>query len=83
MAGVKSIQLNVEAAEDLAFISMADDSVWLVVSFKWYDLATLAWWLLTPSTKRASILLTLHGGEQVRARCVRIARRHARVRGFK
>lgn len=82
MAGLKSISLNVEAAEELALISSVDDSVWLVISFKWYDLATLVWWILTPSTKRATIVLTLHGGEKIRAKCVRIANRHARIRGF-
>jgi hypothetical protein len=82
MAGLKSIQLEVEAAEDLAMINEASDSVWLVVSFKWYDLATLAWWFLTPATKRAIVRLRLRDGQEVRARCVRVARRYIRIKGF-
>lgn len=81
MAGLKSIRVDLESTENLAFIAN-DDSVWLVISFKWYDLATLIWWLLTPSTKRARISLTLHGGEHVSALCMRVATKHARVRGF-
>lgn len=82
MAGLKSIRLDVEAARNLALVSSSDDSVWLVVSFKWYELATVFWWLLTPSERRARVRLNLYGGGEVSAFAVQVATRHARIRGF-
>ena len=82
MSALKSIELELTATKDLALISSADDSVWLIVTLKWWDLATLIWWWLCPSDKKASVKLTLHGGAKVTCRAVRVATRHARIRGF-
>lgn len=82
MSALKSIELDLAGTKDLALVSTVDDSVWLCVSLKWWNLATLAWWLLCPSDKKAVVTLTLHGGEKVRCRAVRVASRHARIRGF-
>lgn len=82
MAGVKSIELQVAGIKDLALVSNADDSVWLVVPIRWWDLATLIWWLFCPSDRKATVTLTMSGGEKVKFRTVRVASRHVRVRGF-
>ena len=82
MSALKSIELELEGTRDLALIS-GDDSVWLVVPLRWWDLATLAWWLLVPMDRRAKVKLTMIGsGERVSFRAVRVATRHVRVRGF-
>jgi len=82
MASLKSIEVDVEGTKDLALISSADDSVWLVVPLKWWSLATLFWWLFVPQDRQARVKLTLNGGEKVSFRAVRVATRHVRVRGF-
>ena len=82
MSSLKGIELELAGTKDLALISSVDDSVWLVVPIRWWDLATLAWWLLCPSDKKASCKLTLGDGTQVKCHVVRVASRHARIRGF-
>jgi hypothetical protein len=72
----------VEGARDLALISSVDDSVWLVVPLRWWDLSTLLWWLFVPADRRASVVLTTNDGKRVRFRAARVASRHVRVRGF-
>lgn len=39
-------------------------------------------WIFCPSDRKATVKLTLHGGEKVSCRAVRVATRHARIRGF-
>lgn len=82
MAGLKNIELEVEGVKDLALISTVDDSVWLVVPIRWWDLATLIWWLFCPADRRAKVRLTLYGGQTSRFRAVRVASRYARVSGI-
>lgn len=82
MAGLKSVELEVQEVRDLALISGADDSVWLVVPVRWWDLATLIWWLLCPADRKARVRLTMHDGAKVGFRAVRVASRHVRIRGF-
>ena len=82
MSALKSVELSLAGIKDLALVSSADDSVWLVVPLRWWDLATLLWWLFCPSDRKATIKLTLRGGEKVSCRAVRVATRHARIRGF-
>lgn len=77
---VKSIELEIEAVTDLAFIA-SDDSVWLAVSARWWDLATWIWWWLHPADKRARFTLTLKDERRISVKAIRIATRHARVRG--
>lgn len=80
MSALKSIELELEGTRDLALIAR-DDSVWLVVPLRWWDLATLGWWLLVPADRKSKIKLTLGSGEMVAFRAVRVATRHARLRG--
>lgn len=82
MAGLKSIELKLEGAKDLALISKADDSVWLVVPIRWWDLATLIWWVFMPLDRKAKAVLTLHNNTKVRCTVVRVATRHAVIYGF-
>lgn len=81
MASLRSVELEVEGTKDLALIG-ADNSVWLVVPLRWWDLATLIWWLFAPSDKKAQVTLTLGDNSKVKFRAVRVATRHVRVRGF-
>lgn len=81
MVGLKTIEVEVEGARDLALVS-ADNSVWLVVPLRWWDLSTLIWWLFVPMDRKARVTLTLSGGERVSFRAVRVASKHVRIRGF-
>ena len=82
MAALKTVEVEVEGAKDLALISSANDSVWLVVSMRWWDLSTLIWWLFVSMDRKARVTLTMVGGEKVTFRAVRVASRHVRIRGF-
>jgi len=82
MASLKTVDVTVEGTRDLALISSADDSVWLVVPLRWWDLSTLLWWVFAPADRRSRVTLTMDGGEKVSFRAVRVASRHVRVRGF-
>jgi hypothetical protein len=79
---LKTIEVEIEGAKDLALISSHDDSVWLVVPIRWWDLSTLLWWFFVPTDRKARVTLTMTGGEKVNCQAVRVASRHVRVRGF-
>lgn len=81
MAALKSVELEVAGVKDLALVG-ADDSVWLVVPLRWWDLATLVWWLFCPADRKAKVKLTMVGDQKVSFRAVRVASRHVRVRGL-
>lgn len=82
MAGLKSISLDIQGARDLALINSSNDSVWLIVSLRWYDLASWLWYFLTPADRRAKVKLTLKDEGTVSCFAIRVASRHARVKGF-
>jgi hypothetical protein len=82
MAALKTIAVEVEGTKDLALVSSADDSVWLVVPIRWWDFSTLIWWLFAPMDRQARVTLTMAGGEKVSFRAVRVASRHVKIRGF-
>jgi hypothetical protein len=81
VAALKQIELELEGTKDLALIAN-DDSIWLVVPIRWWDLATLVWWVFAPSDRKAGVTLKMHDGSKVRFRAVRVASKHVRVRGF-
>jgi hypothetical protein len=81
MAGLKAVEIEVEGTRDLALIS-TDDSVWIVIPHRWWDLATLIWWVFCPVDKKARVKLTMHGGEKVTFWAARVATRHVRLRGM-
>lgn len=81
MAALKQIEVEIAGTTDLALIGQ-NDAVWLVVPLRWWDLATLLWWLFVPVDKKAKVKLTLADGSKVSLRAVRVASRHVRVRGF-
>ena len=78
MSALRQIEIATEGAQDLALISN-DDAVWLVVSLRWWDLATWLWWLLCPSDRKAWVRLSLSSGRTFRLRALRVASRHLRV----
>jgi hypothetical protein len=80
MRHVKAIEIDIEQISDLVLIA-SDDSVWLVVATRWWDLASLIWWWLCPADKRARVNLRMGAGIFVSAKAVRVATRHARVHG--
>lgn len=77
---VKQVQVDVQGARDLALIS-ADDTVWLAVSLKWWDLAALLFFFLCPADRRARVRLNLEHGVTVTVWAVRVAKKHVRLRG--
>lgn len=80
MSAVKEVAVELTGARDLALIGN-DDSIWLVVPLRWWDLSTLLYWLFLPSDKRAFINLRMYNGEQVRVRAARVAKRYVRLTG--
>jgi hypothetical protein len=82
MAALKSVELEVEGTKDLALVSRADDSVWIVVNLRWWDLPTLLWWWIFPTDKKALVKLTFSNNTKVTFRAVRVASRFVYIRGF-
>ena len=81
MAAVKEIQIEVAGARDLALIGI-DDSVWLVVPLRWWDLSTLFFWLFVPADRRASVTIKTESNQKVSLKAVRVATKYVRVRGL-
>jgi len=50
-----------------------DMSVWVVAAIRWWDLATLIWWWLCPSDKRAIICMRLGADLELRVPAKRLA----------
>jgi hypothetical protein len=71
----------VQRTNTLALISEADDTVWIVVPRRWWDLATLMWWLFIPFDRKKMVKVKMRDGQVCRARAVRVASYYARVRG--
>jgi len=86
MVAVKTIAVQHAGTKDLALIDGAD-AVWLVVPLRWWDLATILFWLFLPSDRKAKVRLTVTEPEDetttnvVTVLAVRVASRHVRVRG--
>lgn len=81
MSGVREITLEMEGARDLALIAN-NDSVWLVVPLRWWDLSTFLWWFFMPWDKKARVKLSLTENKHVSCYAVRVASKHVRIRGF-
>ena len=81
MSAVKSVELHLEGLTEMALVG-SDDSIWLVVPLRWWDLATLIWWAFVPVDKKAFVTLTLAEGKKVKCKAVRVATKHVRVRGL-
>jgi len=60
-------------------IICSDETVWITVALRWWDLATLLWWWLCPAHRKAWIVLTTTDKHKVRSRAVCVARRHIRI----
>ena len=63
-----------------------DDSVWIAIHPKWWDLATWIWWWFCPSDRKSAITICVNDGvggvDRVRTRAVRVAKKHVRVRNL-
>lgn len=81
MTTLKSIELHMEDTKDLALIG-SDESIWIVVPLRWWDLATFIWWYFVPFDKKRKVALTMGDGSKVSFRAVRVASRYVRVRNF-
>lgn len=84
MATLKAVELEFNGTKDLALIG-GDDSVWLVVPIRWWDLATLFFWVFLPSDRKSTVALTIDqegGSKKVKFKAVRVATRSIRVRGL-
>lgn len=61
-----------------------DDSVWVAIQPRWWDLATWIWWWACPTSRRAVVKLVVSDGvggkTVVRARAMCIAMRHVRIK---
>jgi hypothetical protein len=80
MASIKTIAVEIEGTRDLVLVA-EDDSIWLVVPLRWWDLSTILWWLLIPANRKANITITTDKAQKVSLRAVHIASRWIRVRG--
>jgi|HubBroStandDraft_2_1064218.scaffolds.fasta_scaffold01263_20 hypothetical protein len=81
MTSLKTIELEIAGTRDLALLA-ADDSIWLVVPIRWWDLSTIVWWLFCPADRSARVKLTVRSDSDTRVvsfRAVRVASRHVRV----
>lgn len=63
---------------ELALVSDSDGSVWIVVSFKWWDLATMLWWALCPFNVKKTVKMFAEG-KMLTVRMVRVANGHATI----
>ncbi len=79
MSVVKRISLEREDLGQIAFVDRKDH-VWISVRpIRWWDLASLIWWWLTPSDKKSSLTLTLEDGSSVKVHAVRVASKFFRI----
>jgi len=81
---LRSVSFDVACAKDLALIDNAD-AVWVIVPIhytRWYDLATLIWWLFCPADKKATVRLQFSDGKCALVRAVRVSTHHVRLRGM-
>ena len=58
----------------------ADDSVWIAIQPKWWDLAIWIWWWLCPSDQKSAVTIRVDdgmgGADRVRTRAVRVAKKY-------
>lgn len=86
MSAVKQIEVKVDHLKDLVLID-SRDSVWLVVHIRWFDLATILFWMLLPHDRRARVKLKIQADTEpdviteVTVNAYRLATKHMRIRG--
>jgi len=79
---VSAMTIEVDGTEEVGTALIAsDDSVWIPIEPRWFEIATWFWWWLAPADKQARITITDSHGKRATMRSIRIARRYARVRG--
>lgn len=75
---MRVISFDATAQHGTAIIS-ADDSVWIAVAPKKWDMASWFWWWLCPSDKKAMVILKNKDGSEVRTKAIRIAKKHVHI----
>lgn len=80
MTSMKIVTLDAKEAHGTALIAQ-DDTVWVAIHMRWWDLSTIMWWWLCPSDRKGFAYLNLQDGRKVRTRVIRVAHRHVRIRG--
>lgn len=81
MASAHFVKFDAGEHHGTALIA-GDDTVWVAVHARWWDIATLLFWWLAPTDRKAWATLTTAQGEKVRARVYRIASKHVRIRNI-
>ena len=81
MTTMKVVEVDATQQHGTALID-GEDSVWITLAPRVYDLATWFWWWLAPADKKAWVTLNTSDGRKVRSRAIRVARRHVRIRGM-
>lgn len=81
MGTAKFVKVDASKHHGTALIAN-DDSVWVVMAPRSWDLASWLWWWLAPSDRKAWVTLTANDGSQIRARAIRVAHAHVRIRGM-
>jgi hypothetical protein len=63
-----------------------DESVWIAINPKWWDLASWVWWWFCPRSRSARVLIRSRdssgGIVNVRSKAICVARNYARVNGM-
>jgi hypothetical protein len=80
MSTANFVQVDATEQHGTALIAK-DDSVWVVLAPRAWDIATWLWWWLAPSDRKRWVTLNATDGGKIRARSIRVARRHVRIRG--
>jgi hypothetical protein len=85
MGAVKSVEVEQLATRDLALID-SKDAVWLVIPIRWWDFATVLFWLFLPGDRRARVKMKVSDASnvvtEVKMFAVRVATKHVRIRGI-
>jgi hypothetical protein len=79
MSTVKTIEYDVGEYHGTALIA-SDDSIWIAINPKWWDLATFLWWWFCPYDRKAWVVLNTTQGRTVRTKAIRVATKHVRIR---
>lgn len=76
-----NVRFDVAGGPATAIVAQ-DDSVWIALQPRWWDLATWLWWWLCPSDRKARVKLKMDDHTERSVRAVRIANKYVRVRGM-
>lgn len=62
-----------------------DDSVWIAIQPRWWDIATWFWWWFCPFDRKSVVTIRVAdgvgGATRVKTRAIRVAKKFVRVKG--